>query len=169
MDVDLWLTKFFVDNLLVLQVVFFLETLVVVSHWHQMPLDDSCHFQVVATCSTCHSTYLVWWIRWISSLSAGRYEDHSRWHSLPMTINLICDYSLPTIAGINHRLIVHEWTFVDTDWWLTATVLGLFPTGTRDNPDWRACTPWGVTGHTVHLEVSEEKDVFVVLLQHYFK
>ena len=169
MNVDLWFTEFLVDDLLVLQVVFFLQTLVVVSHWHQMPLDDSGHFQVVATCCTCHSAYLVWWIRWISSLSAGWYKDHSSWHSLSMTIHLICDNSLPTIASINHRLIVHERTFVDADRWFTATVLGLFSTRTCDDPDRRACTPWGVTGHTVHLEVSEEKDVLIVLLQHYFK
>lgn len=135
-------TKFLMNNLLVLQIVLFLSTLIVVSYWHQVSLYDPSHLVIIMIRQImlfCRSLiyYLVSIIR-NEKVSTSNYSFLRRYTSRPRPSTWILTRTLPSSIW---RLPGLPWLSL---WWQSVI-------------------------QTIDLKLSKEEYVFVVLDQDNFE
>jgi hypothetical protein len=160
-DVDLRLSELLVHDVLVFKVVLLLKTLVLVSYWHQMSLNDPCNFGMLALTSGWYR--LTRWIRPCTLF--GRDEDHPRRYYLSIDLMLISDDHLSIVGTVMEwKLLRWSWSIADTIPAIRSVVRPASWTGHSN----RRVVP-RVIGNTIDFEISEEEDILVILLQNNFK
>lgn len=163
MDVDLRFSEFFVDYLLVFEVMLLLESSVLVPNRHQMALNNSGHFAMF-TNSSCALVLL----RGFSPVFflLGWYENHPGRDDLPIKLVLVGNNYLPVCGAIM------EWIFLGRSAEVSLAVSAFrpvacgFTTGTNESV--RRIPTW-VISKPVHFKIPKEENVFVVLFQNDFK
>jgi len=158
MDVYLRLSELLVDYVLIFQVVFFLIALVLISNWHQMTLNNSSNFIVIV---------------WVFSYLGGgdwivgfprRNKYHFRWDGLTIQLILVGDNYLTVIGSIMKGIFVWWSASVTMSWVAVFSVRSAIRTSYSH---WRISI--GVVSYAVYFKITEEKYVFIILLQNYFK